>query len=87
MATERTHASISAPSTQPLVGIFRDDDSDVVQYFAEEPQAPSATPSRGAQDALSVIGAWSDMDWDELAESLDRIRHESPPTPPIDINL
>ncbi len=85
MATERTRSSISAPSTQPLVGVFTDDDSDVVQYFAEEPQAPPTTPSRGAQDALSVIGAWSDMDWDELAESLDRIRHESPPTPPIEL--
>lgn len=35
-------------------------------------------------DALSLAGAWSDLDWDEMYEALDRIRHESEPTPPID---
>jgi len=57
-----------------------------VQYFAEDPRAPtdtSTTPSADAQAALSVIGAWSDLDWGELADSLDRIRHASWPTPPM----
>jgi hypothetical protein len=36
-----------------------------------------------ARNALSVFGAWSDLDWDEAAEALDRIRHESSPTPPL----
>ena len=36
--------------------------------------------------ALELAGAWSDLDWDEMAESLDRIRHESTPTPPIDLD-
>ncbi len=36
--------------------------------------------------ALDAIGAWSDIDWDELADELDRIRHESRPTPPIDFD-
>jgi hypothetical protein len=39
------------------------------------------------EDALSVIGAWSDIPWEEMAEALDRIRHESKPTPPIDLDL
>jgi uncharacterized protein (DUF433 family) len=34
-------------------------------------------------EALSLIGAWSDLDWDETIAALDRIRHESKPTPPI----
>ena len=85
MATEQEQFRIMVPSNQPLVGVFMDDDSDVVQYFAEEPQAPPVMPSRGAQDALSVIGAWSDMDWDPLVEGLDEIRHASPPTPPIEL--
>jgi hypothetical protein len=37
------------------------------------------------QDALGVIGAWEDLDWDEMVASLDRIRHESVPTPPIEL--
>jgi hypothetical protein len=36
-----------------------------------------------ARNALSVFGAWSDLDWDEAAETLDRIRHESSPSPPL----
>jgi hypothetical protein len=35
------------------------------------------------QKALGVIGAWSDLDWDETVAALDQIRHESKPTPPI----
>ena len=35
--------------------------------------------------ALAVIGAWSDLDWEETAAELDRIRHESTPTPPIEL--
>jgi hypothetical protein len=37
------------------------------------------------RDALGVIGAWEDLDWDEMVASLDRIRHESVPTPPIEL--
>jgi hypothetical protein len=33
-----------------------------------------------------TIGAWSDMDFDETLDALDRIRHESKPTPPIDLS-
>jgi hypothetical protein len=34
---------------------------------------------------LAVIGAWSDLDWEEFSSELDRIRHASRPTPPIDL--
>lgn len=37
------------------------------------------------QAALAVIGAWSDLDWDEFSADLDRIRHESRPSPPIEL--
>jgi hypothetical protein len=40
--------------------------------------------SAGARAAFSAFGAWSDMDWEETLEALDRIRHESKPTPPIE---
>ena len=39
------------------------------------------------QRALSAIGAWSHLDFDEMLDELDRIRHESKPTPPIDLEL
>jgi hypothetical protein len=37
------------------------------------------------QDALSLAGAWSHLDWDDMVDALDRIRHESKPTPPIEL--
>lgn len=39
------------------------------------------------QAALAVIGAWSDLDWEEFSAELDRIRHASRPTPPIDFDV
>jgi hypothetical protein len=83
MAAEPSRASIVIRGDQPLVGVFVEDDADLVEYFADD-AAPSPL-SRGAQEALSGIGAWRDMDWDDLADSLDRIRHESTPTPPIEL--
>jgi hypothetical protein len=39
------------------------------------------------RDALALAGAWSDLQGDDEFEALDRIRHESQPTPPIDEHL
>lgn len=84
MARERRASSLLARSDQPLIGvIFQEHGQEVVRYFAEEEAANAALPQGVTERALSTIGAWSDLDWDEMVEALDRIRHESPPTPPI----
>ena len=71
---------------QPLIGIpFEEKGQEVVRYFTDENAADAAVPQRTTQAALSVIGTWSDMDWEEMVEALDRIRHESKPTPPIEL--
>jgi hypothetical protein len=49
-------------------------------------QALSRNPEN-IQRALSAIGAWSDLDFDEMLDALDQIRHRSTPTPPIDQDL
>lgn len=78
--------SLSVRSDQPLIGIIVEEEGqEVVRYFAEEEAADAAIPQDATQAALSVIGAWSDLDWEEMREALDRIRHETPPTPPIEI--
>lgn len=41
---------------------------------------------KSVRDALALAGAWSDLKDDEF-EALDRIRHESKPTPPVDEQL
>src|SRR4051812_15183104 len=60
------------------------DDREEMRYFTEETDLDASVGDDGVREALSVIGAWSDLDWDEAVEELDRIRHESRPTPPID---
>jgi uncharacterized protein (DUF433 family) len=43
----------------------------------------AARKSARLREALGMVGAWSDLDFDETLNALDRIRHESKPTPPI----
>jgi hypothetical protein len=69
---------------QPLIGIpFEEQGQEVVRYFAGEEEADQAVADQDVQDALSLAGAWSHLDWDDMVDALDRIRHESTPTPPI----
>lgn len=70
---------------QPLVGLIIDQDGhEVVRYFAEPHDHPITSPD-DLRAALSVIGAWADLDWEEALAELDRIRQESAPTPPIEL--
>jgi hypothetical protein len=70
----------------PLIGIiFQEHGQEVVRYFTDEEAADAAVSQRTSQDALAVIGAWDDLDWETTITALDRIRHESKPTPPIKV--
>ena len=73
---------------QPLIMIPGEEDGEEVAYcFADEEAADAAmanTSDKSLQDALSLAGAWSDLDWEEMEEELYWIRHANPPTPPID---
>jgi len=86
---ERRHQQVPGllvQSNQPLIGIpFEENGQEVVRYFTDEEAADAAVSQSATQAALSVIGAWSDLDWDGMVEALDRIRHESKPTPPIEL--
>lgn len=70
---------------QMLFAVPRDEDGrEVVHYFTEDMQSDLDAEEEGTRDALRAIGAWSDLDWDAAFDELDRIRHESRPTPPIE---
>ena len=69
---------------QPLIGIpFEENGKEVIRYFSEEELADRAVPDEATDAALKLAGAWSDLSWEEMEEALDRIRHDSKPTPPI----
>jgi hypothetical protein len=84
---ERRHQgepSLLVQGNQPLIGIpFEEHGHEVVRYFAGEEEADQAVADQDVQDAVSLAGAWSHLDWDDMVDALDRIRHESKPTPPI----
>jgi hypothetical protein len=86
--TERQPTHLIVRDDQPLIGIIMPDNGqEVTHYFAGETAADAATSQSDIQAALSAIGAFSDLDFDEMLDDLDRIRHESKPTPPIDLDL
>jgi hypothetical protein len=77
-------ARLRVGQDQPLIAIpVVEGDEEVTYYFVDEQAADEFMSQRGA-DVRSLAGAWSDLDWEETVEALDRIRHESKPTPPID---
>jgi hypothetical protein len=79
-------SSLVVEHDQPLIGLFCEEHGrQVVRYFADEAQADATITDADTAAALSAIGAFADLDWDEMIAALDRIRHESPPTPPIEL--
>ncbi len=82
--------SLTTRGSQPLIGIpTREGAEEVVRYFTSEEEADQALSldQSSTERALSAIGSWSDLDFDDMLDELDRIRHQSTPTPPIKLEL
>ena len=76
--------NVQADPGQPLIGIMTEAEGHaVVRYFTTEQDADRALVEDATEAALALAGTWSDLAWDELEEALARMRHESPPTPPL----
>ena len=76
------HSGPLVSGRQPLIGLpVQGDGHQAVRYFTEEQDADRFVSS-GVDEALGLAGAWSDLDWGDMEEALDRIRHESEPTTP-----
>ena len=68
----------------PLIGVVLiEDGQEIVRYFSIEAEADAVLASHVTTDARSLAGAWADLDWEDAIDALDRIRHDSEPTPPI----
>lgn len=85
-ALDRQPGLVAGPD-QPLIGVLLEEGGQqVVRYFADEEEADAALRRRGAPKARQLAGAWKHlMDWEEAERDLDRIRHQTPPTPPIEL--
>ena len=88
MPERLTPHSFDVPSGHPLIGIpLEEDGGEVVRYFADEVEADKALASHKHRDVRHLAGVWQDLDWEVAVDELDRIRHESKPTPPIDLQI
>ena len=84
MTRERQPPSLTASDSATLTAVPLDAEGQrVVRYGIDEETAASVSDV-DIQAALSVVGAWSDIDWDQWLAELDNIRHAVPPTPPIE---
>lgn len=85
--------SFQVPESQPLIAVpLEENGRRVVRYFVDEETADrELAQRRTTRDVRHLAGAWARLDpelaWEELADELDRIRHESKPTPPIDLEV
>jgi hypothetical protein len=77
-------ASLRARRDQSLIAIPLVEDGEEVTYYFVDEQTADEFMAQRRMDARSLAGVWSDLDWEETVEALDRIRHDSTPTPPID---
>ncbi len=82
----RRAQSFIAQLNEPLIAVHIEiNGHEEIRYFVDEQAADEALKqTTKAQQAIKLAGAWSDLDADEVLDSLDRIRHECTPTPPID---
>jgi hypothetical protein len=72
---------------KPLIGVISsENDQEVVTYFTDEDETDQMVTSSCITRALSLAGAWKDLgSWEDAQAELDRIRHESRPTPPLEL--
>ena len=93
MAEAAAHGNepLTTRQHEPLIGIPMPSGSEeIVQYFASEEAADRALAPDPAsvERVLSLIGAWEHLDAEDgpdMLDELDRIRHTSKPTPPLEL--
>jgi hypothetical protein len=88
MSERSVPTSLSVDGDRPLVGVpGREDGREVARYFVDDSAEETVLPADVLRRARAAIGSWSGMDWEETRAALDRLRHESEPAPPIDLNV
>ncbi len=82
---EQHPTSFVARIHQPLIGVPVDvNGHEEVRYFVDEAQADEALGQDANRAPVKLAGVWSDLDAEDMLATLDKIRHESKPTSPID---
>lgn len=74
------------PEDQALIGVaIRQHGREITRFFADETEADAALAASSTDDALQLAGSWSDLSWEDLAQGLDHLRHDTPPSPALEV--
>ena len=77
-------AHLTVREDQGLIGVVVVEDGQLATHFFTDAVETDEFPAgAGTRAALQAIEAWANLDWDEAVAELDRIRHQSTPTPPL----
>jgi hypothetical protein len=72
---ERARRGLQVERDVPLIGIFvPPGNPDVVEYFVDEEAVDEPVSPASVEIALSLLGAWQDIDCADALDELDRIR-------------
>jgi hypothetical protein len=88
-AAQLPREGLTTRRNQPLIGVpTKEGPDEVVRYFTSEEEADEALSrdKAGIERALSLAGAWKHIDDEggpDMLDELDRMRHETKPTPPF----
>ena len=67
--------------------LLRENSHDVALLTPVDTERKQQTNRQAIEETLALAGSWKDLDFDDMIEQLDRIRHESKPTPLLELDL
>jgi hypothetical protein len=83
MPGSREH-TLTAPLHDPLMAVLIEANGVTeTQYFTEAMRADALPVGEDGSSPVKLAGVWSDLDADDMLDSLDRARHATKPTSPI----
>ena len=67
--------------------LLRENSHDIALLTPVDTERKQQTNRQAIEETLALAGSWKDLDFDDMIEQLDRIRHKSKPTPPLALDL
>ena len=67
--------------------LLRENNHDVALLTPVDAEKKEETNSQAIEATLALAGSWKDLNFDDMIEQLDHIRHDSKPTPPLELDV
>src|SRR5437764_11666069 len=67
--------------------LLQENSHDIALLTPVDTERKQQTNRQAIEETLALAGSWKDLPSDHMEEELDRIRHASKPTPPLELDL